>query len=74
MRNDFSCQEEYLRQFSKETLPTRNHFTNNIRIGDVILDTYPGYTSDMYSDSETPFFLGGTHGWDNLFVRMQVSE
>ena len=69
MIEKISCQREELRIYKKEDLPTRQHFSNNRRIEDLILDMSPGYTAQINNN----WTINGTHGYDNYYSLMNVS-
>ena len=62
-----SCVRSDLRQYEKQGLPTRFHFSNNRRIEDIVLDVDPGRFVD------TKWYDLGNHGYDNYFETMNVS-
>lgn len=64
-----ACQRPDLRQYEKEGLPTRFHFSNNRRIEDIVLDMDAGRYGSVSSD----YFNNGNHGYDNYFAAMNVS-
>ncbi|VDI60927.1 ectonucleotide pyrophosphatase/phosphodiesterase family member 1/3 [Mytilus galloprovincialis] len=50
-------------------MPVRHHYTNNQRLGDVILDMQNRWTVARNSRS---YCLKGNHGFDNLYKSMQA--
>ena len=39
----FECKNKHFLAYTKETLPVRYHYTNNRRIGDMVLDVDNGW-------------------------------
>uniref|UniRef100_A0AC34QVP1 Uncharacterized protein n=1 Tax=Panagrolaimus sp. JU765 TaxID=591449 RepID=A0AC34QVP1_9BILA len=57
--------------YSMETTPRRHHYTNNPRIGEVVLEAVPGI--EIISKSRfDKFHDGGTHGYDNREPSMRA--
>ncbi|XP_076096525.1 uncharacterized protein LOC143067274 isoform X4 [Mytilus galloprovincialis] len=63
------CKSGHIQMFDKTTMPVRHHYTNNQRLGDVILDMQNRWTVARNSRS---YCLKGNHGFDNLYKSMQA--
>lgn len=66
--SNLSCKRPDMRVYSPADLPKRFHFSNNRRISDVIVNLDAGKTVT----TNTSWFLGGHHGYDNYFKEMRV--
>lgn len=74
MGRNLSCKKDFMRAFMREETPKRLHYTNNKRIGDLVVDLDPGYlVKRAYSNRNYPH-LTGQHGYDYLFHLMDVSR
>ncbi|OWF35917.1 Ectonucleotide pyrophosphatase/phosphodiesterase family member 3 [Mizuhopecten yessoensis] len=63
------CKSGHFHAFSQQDIPVRHHYSNNPRIGDVILDVQAKWT---VSRKRSSFCLQGNHGYDNLYKSMQA--
>ena len=66
MMNDLACKRSDLRQYEKNGLPRRFHFSNNKRIEEIVLDVDAGR---IVSSS---WYISGNHGYDNYNQEMNV--
>lgn len=66
--SNLSCKRPDMRVYSPADLPKRFHFSNNRRISDVIVNLDAGKTVT----TNTSWFLGGQHGYDNYFKEMRA--
>ncbi|XP_078319808.1 uncharacterized protein LOC111119482 isoform X2 [Crassostrea virginica] len=64
-----NCKSGHLQMFSKSDVPVRHHYTNNKRIGDVIMDVQAQW---MVAKDKNTYCLEGNHGYDNLYKSMQA--
>ncbi|TKR60245.1 hypothetical protein L596_027523 [Steinernema carpocapsae] len=65
------CQEGFLyRAYTRETVPKRYHFTDNHRIGPILLDATEG--SEFYLDRNRSWSGKGDHGYDNRLKSMRA--
>ncbi|XP_045621686.2 venom phosphodiesterase isoform X1 [Procambarus clarkii] len=68
-----SCQLEGMRVFRPEDLPKRLHYSNNRRLGDIVLDLDPGYfVKDLRPNIKSRPPLQGLHGYDYYFPEMNA--
>ncbi|XP_060077671.1 uncharacterized protein LOC132557191 [Ylistrum balloti] len=63
------CKSGHYHAFSRQDIPVRHHYSNNQRIGDVVLDVQAKWT---VSRKRSSFCLQGNHGYDNLYKSMQA--
>ncbi|KAL4236876.1 ectonucleotide pyrophosphatase phosphodiesterase [Mactra antiquata] len=67
--DSLTCKNSHLNVFSRKTTPIRHHYTNNDRIGEVLLDIEDTW---LVSPTRTNFCLKGNHGYDNIYKSMQA--
>ncbi|XP_056017946.1 uncharacterized protein LOC125670329 isoform X2 [Ostrea edulis] len=63
------CKSGHLQMFSKSDIPVRHHYTNNKRIGDIVMDVQAKW---MVAKDKHTYCLEGNHGFDNLYKSMQA--
>ncbi|KAF2368934.1 Type I phosphodiesterase/nucleotide pyrophosphatase/phosphate transferase [Trinorchestia longiramus] len=68
MMEKLACNRTDLRVYEKEGLPKRFHFSNNVRIEDIVLDLDAGRFTTVYDD----YYSDGNHGYDNYFSSMNA--
>ncbi|WAR23185.1 PDE-like protein [Mya arenaria] len=66
---NLTCASPHMNVFTKPIMPVRHHYTNNIRIDNIILDMDPGWQVTRYYVSSC---TGGTHGYDNIYRSMEA--
>lgn len=64
-----TCKSGHLQTFSKSDIPARHHYTNNRRIGDIIIDVQAQW---MVGKDKHVYCIKGNHGYDNLYRSMQA--
>lgn len=72
MGGKLSCKKEELRVFLREETPKRLHYSNNKRVGALVLDLDPGYVVGGPATNRPPSL--GQHGQDYLHQQMTVSR
>ncbi|KAG0720324.1 Venom phosphodiesterase 2 [Chionoecetes opilio] len=58
----------YMRAYKPQDLPTRFHYSNNRRIGDIVLD----FDSGFFTTYQNGSILKGEHGYDNHLSTMSA--
>lgn len=66
------CKNPHFRVFLKENLPKRLHYSDNRRIGRIILIPEDGWLVGFNSTSGIWFCDGGDHGYDNIDPNMRT--
>ncbi|XP_071118759.1 uncharacterized protein [Haliotis cracherodii] len=67
--SDLECRTEHFKVFTRDTLPARFHYSNNERIGDLVVDVEEGW---LVYKKQRNYCPKGSHGYDNRLKSMQA--
>ncbi|KAL7638831.1 UNVERIFIED_CONTAM: hypothetical protein RMT77_010365 [Armadillidium vulgare] len=68
IRKNLTCQLDEMLQYDAIGIPKRHHFSNNDRIGDIVVKFTLGYMGNV----DDHWYLSGEHGYDNLYDNMRA--